>query len=127
MIVVMMSVLLIIISVAVVHFGVKSVLVRAILHRSDIAVWFLHSIFPKHLRACKMSACELFVLCWAPHKAGTFRTRVIVLFYGDELRFTLNVTEYKVFPLFSEMCYLYFVDKKLYYILIVGKNKVFTA
>lgn len=62
----MMSVLLIITSVAVENFGAKSVLPRVILNRSDIAVWFLHSIFPEHLRACKMSACELFVLCW-PH------------------------------------------------------------
>jgi len=57
----MMIVLLIIL--AVMHFGVKSVLARAVLHRSNIAVWFLHGILPEHVRACKTSTYELFVLC----------------------------------------------------------------
>lgn len=62
MIVIMINVLLTIVSVAVMHFGVKSVLARAVLHRSNIAVWFLHSILPEHVRACKTSTYELFVL-----------------------------------------------------------------
>lgn len=62
MIVMMINVLLTILSVAVMHFGVKSVLARAVLHRSNIAVWFLHGILSEHVRACKTSTCELFVL-----------------------------------------------------------------
>lgn len=59
----MMSVLRMIVSTAIVHLGVKSVLASAILHYSDIAVWFLHGIFTEHFCACKTSTCELFVLC----------------------------------------------------------------
>lgn len=38
----------------------------------------------------------------APRKAGTFGTRVIVLFYGDELRFTRTRRNTKRFRAFQK-------------------------
>lgn len=87
-------VLLTTVSLAVIHFGMKSVLACSILHCSNIAVWFLHSILSEHVRACKTSTYELFVLrCFAQSwHIWDMRYRS---FLWRRIEFWTNTTKYK--------------------------------
>lgn len=90
--------IMMILSVAVVHLSVKSVLARLILHSSDIAIWFLHSILPEHFCACKTSTYKLFVSRCFMRNWYTWDTRYR-FFLWRQIEIYTNTTEYKTFSL----------------------------
>lgn len=89
-------------SPAVVHFSVKSIFTRAILHRSDIAIRLLHGIFPEQLRACKTPTYELFVLRCPTQSWHIWDTRYRS-FLWRRIEIYTGAPEYEVFSLLSEI------------------------
>jgi len=109
-----MIMIMMILSVAVVHLSVKSVLARLILDCSDIAIWFLHSILPEHFCACKTSTYKLFVSRCFMRSWYTWDTRYRS-FLWRQIEIYTNTTEYKTFSHSSQKSIIIYISLHMFF------------
>lgn len=120
-----MIVIMMIVSEAVVYLSVKSVLARLILHCSDIAIWFLHSILPEHFCACKMTTYKLFVSRYFMRRWYVWNTRYRS-FLWRWIEIYTNTTKYKMFSHSSQKSIIIYISLYMFFTrLYVKKLKIF--